>query len=456
VSREPLRWLLLLALAACRRQEGTETSTSVLVTVQRAENVPPADYLSLKWVGGGHSIEGQKAPRDGTPLPNKTELGQYRILIQDPVSPRTIVATAIANGDVVAEGGVRAEPMANTEVGALLILRMGRMPDGDRDGIPDEVDNCSHESNPDQGPCVTAPPGDAGAEEDGGPPDAGVPPDAEPPPDATQVPPDARPDTAPIDLGSGKTARGGACVSPDECETGRCADSRVGKFCASTGMLVVPAGQFARGCLNKDTACAADERPQKMVMVSGFELNQTEVTQGQYDACVKAGVCPAPSGFNPTMRPNHPVGNVTWTMANTFCTWSGKRLPTEAEWEKAARGPASNVYPWGDEMPTVSSCALTQFKACGLADSVPVGTLTGISGYGIEDMAGNVAEWVSDFYASNYYAGAPATDPTGAASGMHLRRGGGFTSDPPALRTSARAPSDAATASGGFRCARSL
>jgi formylglycine-generating enzyme required for sulfatase activity len=183
-------------------------------------------------------------------------------------------------------------------------------------------------------------------------------------------------------------------------------------------------------------------------------LNQTEVTQSEYDVCVKAKACAAPAGFNPVARPRHPVGNVTWEAANTFCTWSGKRLPTEAEWEKAARGPGSTIYPWGDEAP--KDCSLTQYKACAPADSIAVNQLVGTSGYGIEDMAGNVAEWVSDFYSANYYAGAPATDPPGPGSGPHLRRGGGFNSDPPALRTSARASGDAAAASTGFRCARSL
>jgi formylglycine-generating enzyme required for sulfatase activity len=85
-----------------------------------------------------------------------------------------------------------------------------------------------------------------------------------------------------------------------------------------------------------------------------------------------------------------------------------------------------------------------------------VGQLAGTSGYGVEDMAGNVAEWVNDLYSASYYATAPAMDPTGATSGMHVRRGGGFSSDPPALRTSARVAGDAATAIAGFRCARSF
>jgi len=445
--------LLALLVTACPKQE-EEGGAGLLISFSlvRAEGMPPAEYLKLTWVGEGNVYrEDLRVPATGS-LPDAPDLGTFRIAIREPGTRRIIVARAYTGSEVVAEGATEVTPAADITMPVNLPLSRGRMPDQDRDGIPDLVDNCPTEPNRSQGVVPSCmPPPDAGARDDAGA-EVGEPLDGEPPPD-TGLPADARPDITPPDLGPSKSPRGSPCVTNEECGTGRCADSRVGKFCASPGMVVVPAGMFMRGCLSKDTQCASDERPLRSVMVSGFELSQTETTQSEYDACVKAGACPSPSGFNPTMRPNHPVGNVTWAMANTFCAWAQKRLPTEAEWEKAARGPALTVYPWGDAAP---SCSLAQFKGCGLADSVPVSQLTGTSGYGIEDMGGNVAEWVSDLYAANYYASAPTTDPTGPGSGMHQRRGGGFASDPPALRTSARAASDTATASVGFRCARGL
>jgi iron(II)-dependent oxidoreductase len=458
VSNRRVLGALLLLLAACSKQDDAGTGTRLLVTFVRSVDAPELEYLKVTWVGGGQLYRrDERVPASG-PLPLKAELGIFQIAVRDPGAWRIIVARGVAGGEVVAEGAVRAYAMADVATPVTLTLFPGRMPDSDGDEIPDPIDNCPDQPNREQGEDCQGPrlDGGPGPADDGGA-EVGSPPDAEPPRDTLTPPPDLRPDSAPVDLGSGKTARGGACLTNDECETGYCADSRVGKFCASPGMVVVPAGAFPRGCLSKDTMCAADERPLKMVMVSGFEMNQTEVTQSEYDTCVKAGVCPAPAGFNPGARPNHPVGNVAWDAASKFCTWAGKRLPTEAEWEKAARGPASGIYPWGDDASMMNVvCSRAQLKGCGPAESVPVRFLAGASGYGIEDLAGNVAEWVSDLYNNNYYASAPSTDPPGPATGMHLRRGGGFTSDLPALRTSARAPGDAPAPSVGFRCARSL
>jgi Sulfatase-modifying factor enzyme 1 len=437
--------LLLLATAACPGPAPDE-GTRLLVTFERAEGTPVPEYLYLTWVGGGNVYgENQRAPATGS-LPAGPVLGTFQISVREADTSRTIVARGYVGENLVCEGAITTRTDPDAAKSVTLELRPGHLDDDDGDGIPDLVDNCRGESNRGQGPCQGVAP-DAG-EMDADAPDNTVPPDTAAPPDA------GAPDTLVTpDLPPGKLPSGRACGNNDDCESGRCADSRVGRFCASPGMVVVPSGPFMRGCLAKDSQCGADEQPLRTIMLTGFEIDQTEVVQSQYDGCVKAGVCPAPSGFNPGARPNHPVANTSWAMARAYCTWAGKRLPTEAEWEKAARGPGSSVYPWGDAAP---DCSHAQYKGCGLADTVPIAQLAGTSGYGVEDMAGNVAEWVNDYYAAGYYASAPGTDPPGPGSGMHVRRGGGFSSDPPALRTGARASGDAATAIAGIRCARGL
>jgi hypothetical protein len=441
--------LLLAATAACPNSAQQSAGASLLITFERTEGTPPAEYLLLTSVGGGNVYaENQRAPLEGS-LPDGPVLGTFQLAVRE-AGARTIVARGFFGENQVSQGAVHIVAAADTATRVTLKLYSAPFDDNDGDGIPDLVDNCPTEPNKgQQEPCLSDAGvpvmADAGADSEG----ADLARDTAPPP------PDLRlPDTAvPPDVAPGKSPRGRACLNNDECDSAHCVDSRVGRFCASAGMAVVPAGPFMRGCLARDTQCQADEQPLRTIMLGGFEIDQTEVVQSQYDACVKAGACPAPSGFNPGARPSHPVTNTSWAMASMYCSWAGKRLPTEAEWEKAARGPNSNVYPWGDQAP---DCSHAQYKGCGLADSVPVGQLAGTSGYGVEDLAGNAAEWVNDFYAAGYYASAPTTDPPGPTSGMHVRRGGGFSSDPPMLRTGARASGDAAVASAGFRCARSF
>jgi iron(II)-dependent oxidoreductase len=178
-----------------------------------------------------------------------------------------------------------------------------------------------------------------------------------------------------------------------------------------------------------------------------------------YEQCATAGRCTRPptGSFAPEKRPNFPVGAVTWEQAWSFCDWAGKRLPTEAEFEKASRGVDGRVFPWGSQEP---DCSRLNNYACG-AFVRPVGSYSGgDSPYGAKDLSGNVWEWVSDWYEQDYYSITPDRDPLGPSSGpVRVRRGGGSI----VLRIPThyrRGDSDIVTAMPfaglGFRCVRSL
>ncbi len=165
----------------------------------------------------------------------------------------------------------------------------------------------------------------------------------------------------------------------------------------------IPAGTFLMGCLVGDSACEADEQPAHEVTFTGFAIDRTEVTQSHWNACILAGKCPTPShDFSPTKRGDLPVVMVTHDMASTFCAWRGGRLPTEAEWERAASGGKSRRWPWGNTPP---DCTRANLLGCG-DESWPVGAAGGLgaSREGVYDLAGNVAEWVLDQYDSGQYA----------------------------------------------------
>jgi formylglycine-generating enzyme required for sulfatase activity len=160
-------------------------------------------------------------------------------------------------------------------------------------------------------------------------------------------------------------------------------------------MAFVPEGEFTMGSDNGQD----NEKPVHIVYLDAFWIDQTEVTNAMYTRCVQAGNCSQPSDityYNDSGYEDHPVVYVSWNDASSYCSWGGRRLPTEAEWEKAARGGLDGkAYPWGDESPVCTKGAGNgaQFASCG-KNSASVGSF-GQNGYGLYDMAGNVWEWVS-------------------------------------------------------------
>jgi formylglycine-generating enzyme required for sulfatase activity len=219
-------------------------------------------------------------------------------------------------------------------------------------------------------------------------------------------------------------------------------------------------GHFFMGCAAAhDPDCRPDESPGRIVTLSrSFEIDRTEVTQRQWLDCMKAGACSEPAAhFYPHATPNDPVRNVNWFQAADYCAWQGKQLPTEAQWEKAARGIDGRIFPWGDHQP---DCAWAVSAVCGSGPHSEIDTASeGASPCGAADMAGNVFEWVSDYYASDAYATGAAFDPRGPATGSErVVRGGSYASSPTDLRVSSRQAAEPKQDydTVGVRCVREL
>ena len=172
-----------------------------------------------------------------------------------------------------------------------------------------------------------------------------------------------------------------------------------------------------------------NQKPQHKVFLDAFWIDQTEVTNAQYQECVKDGACGSlqESDYLTDAKYNdHPVIYLSWDEAQIFCTWAGKRLPTEAEWEKAARGDDGRTYPWGNTKPNSGLLNYLDNKK----SSTKVGSFpAGASPYGALDMAGNVWEWTADWYAPDYYKTSPNRNPTGPVEGSRrIVRGGSWLS----------------------------
>lgn len=196
--------------------------------------------------------------------------------------------------------------------------------------------------------------------------------------------------------------------------------------------LTVAAGPFVMGA---DRGGEADERPRISLTLPRFRIDRTEVTRGQYLGCVAAHVCTAPRELGPRVRdPEQPVVGVSWTQARAYCGWARGRLPSEREWEKAARGPDGRTYPWGNEAPDTTRGVFGRGGHTGAPDRVGLRP-AGASPYGALDMGGNVWEWTESPYDPYAYRHpeAPVTCDTALASLAALRRLGvrGFTGTNP-------------------------
>lgn len=257
----------------------------------------------------------------------------------------------------------------------------------------------------------------------------------------------------------------------------------------------VPAGPFWMGCregIDTDEIsgpCIKSQLPYREVTIDAFWIDRTEVTKGAYRKCMDAGVCAAPPRWDTEWyqgdgvfipgSDDMPAASVTWLQAKTYCEWLGKRLPTEAEWEKAARGTDGRKYPWGMEEPTCERANFTPWDIAGMKPGAPcpyremyrnltpVGMFCrrGASVYGVCEMVGSVAEWAADGYDFNGYEGLPSDNPFREPTGDIVTRRsagwGAFTLSPGgySLRTSQRQGGGvndlSETLDQGFRCASS-
>lgn len=227
----------------------------------------------------------------------------------------------------------------------------------------------------------------------------------------------------------------------------------------SVQMILVPAGNFTMGSVNGD----ADETPIHTVYLDAFYIDKYEVTNKLYKVCVDAGTCEPPklesastrsNYFGDSEFDNYPVVNIDWLMAKTYCEWRGAQLPTEAQWEKSARGIDGRTYPWGENIFNT----YVNYKN-NVGDTTPVGTYAkGKSIYGVYDMSGNVLEMVADWYSDVYYQNSPSINPLGPGAGtQRVARGGSWvTFFEYKVRSSYRAKIDLSYFSNdlGFRCVK--
>ena len=250
------------------------------------------------------------------------------------------------------------------------------------------------------------------------------------------------------------------------------------KLPAHDEMVLIPDGSFIMGSDRKiDRNAFSAEFPKRKVYLNAYEIDKFEVTTVQFLKFILAKDLPPlidwhydGGNFQETMI-NHPVMHVSWADADAYCTWAGKRLPTEAEWEKAARGEDGQIYPWGNQPAGLSRANFNLISSSGPVRDRPERLLlyppiisvdkydNAVSPYGLFQMFGNVAEWVADWYDPKYYATAPDKNPKGPEKGTQRSfRGGGWIDSMPSVRSAQRNGTDPSSKMDwmGFRCARDV
>jgi formylglycine-generating enzyme required for sulfatase activity len=213
-------------------------------------------------------------------------------------------------------------------------------------------------------------------------------------------------------------------------------------------LVTIPAGSFLYGCNGEaGRECPSSELAGERTELAAFRIDRTEVRVSEYRRCVEQSACAPPSAasgcnWNAPGRGEHPVNCIDWDQAKTYCEWVGKRLPSEQEWEKAARGTDGRTYPWGDDGPSCATAVMSGGPGCGGGTAPVASRDRGRSPYGLFDMAGNVFEWTGSLYASGGEA--------------RVLRGGSWKNDATAIRASHRegALPNLRDASVGFRCAQ--
>jgi formylglycine-generating enzyme required for sulfatase activity len=232
-------------------------------------------------------------------------------------------------------------------------------------------------------------------------------------------------------------------------------------------MIQIPASEFQMGAIDGDKMAEKDEKPRHTVYTDSYCIDKTEVTNKMFIQCVNAGACSyqSPVWINPTTGsdrkgsawPEYPAIYVNWENTDNYCRWAGERLPTEAEWEKAARGTHTDyLYPWGNDLPDPPRANFAKY----FGNTREVGSMPGGNSFWkVQDLAGNVWEWVADWYKSSYPAG-KQTNPTGPSTGtVHVLRGGSWAAPLKDIRITSRSyplsQEQEILGSGnwGFRCA---
>lgn len=261
--------------------------------------------------------------------------------------------------------------------------------------------------------------------------------------------------------GSVPSGDGGECAAGKACKAGVCVSK------VPDGMVVVPAGKFWMGC-SADEPCSSSAKPRHQVFLDAFAIDVHEVTVARYKSCVAAKGCTVPAYTKAPCtwlagNEQLPIACINWFQANDYCAWAGGRLPTSAEWEKAALGGLEPGpfpwYPWGA---AAGACAhgvwndgnATTGQGCDGEGPLPAGSKPlGKNGFGLFDMGGNTEEWCSDWYSLDYYLSSPASNPQGPASGTYrIQRGGSWASVTPESLAVTSASGSVPSGAGGVRC----